>query len=112
MVSVLLSALFLAVIQIGVALHIRNTLISCAAEGARLGARVGASPEDGALRARELITASLSSRYASGVAAEVRETADGVQVVVVTVEAPLPVLGPLGPAGALNIAGRAFLESQ
>ena len=31
--------LFVAVLQVGLTLHIRNTLISCASEGARLGAR-------------------------------------------------------------------------
>jgi len=47
MVSGLLSLLFLAVFQLGLALHIRNTLISCASEGARYGARADATPQDG-----------------------------------------------------------------
>ena len=42
MVAGLLSLLFLAVFQLGLALHIRNTLISCASEGARYGARANA----------------------------------------------------------------------
>jgi hypothetical protein len=33
-------------------------------------------------------------------------------VVAVTVVAPLPVIGPLGPDGRLRVVGRAFLESQ
>ena len=37
---------------------------------------------------------------------------DGVEVVVVRIDAPLPVLGPLGPDGALEVSGRAFLEEQ
>ena len=35
LVSGLVSLLFLAVLQVGLALHIRNTLIACASEGAR-----------------------------------------------------------------------------
>jgi len=111
MVSGLVALLFLAVFQVGLALHIRNTLIACAAEGARRGARADAVPEDGATRARALIGDSLSPRFARGVTADVVETG-GVRVVVVEVLAPLPVIGPLGPDGRLRVVGRAFLESQ
>ena len=51
MVSGLLSLLFVAVLQVGLALHVRNTLISCASEGARLGARAGSGPGDAVTRA-------------------------------------------------------------
>ncbi|MGA8980251.1 MAG: TadE family protein [Pedococcus sp.] len=111
MVSALVTLLFVAVFQLGLALHIRNTLISCAAEGARWGARLGAEPEDGAQRTRELIAASLSARFAGDVSVSTTE-AGGVQVVSVRVVAPLPVLGPLGPDRSLDVVGRAFLESQ
>lgn len=43
LVAGLLMFVFAAVFQLGLTLHVRNTLISCAAEGARLGARVDAS---------------------------------------------------------------------
>jgi hypothetical protein len=111
MVSSLVAVLFVAVFQLGLALHIRNTLVSCASEGARLGARADADPEDGAARARELISASLSQRYAGSVTARLVD-ADGVEAVAVEVVAPLPVIGPLGPDGRLRVVGRAFLESQ
>ena len=111
MVSGLLSVLFVAVLQLGLALHIRNTLISCASEGARYGARVGATPQDGVARASQLISVSLSPRYAEDVTAWA-STVDGVAVVRLRVEAPLPVLGPLGPDRVLAVQARAFLESQ
>ena len=111
LVSVLVSVLFLAVFQVGLALYIRNTIISCASEGARFGARADADPDDGAARARELIDASLSSRFAQDVSAEV-EDAGGVQVVSVHVRAPLPVIGPFGPDSGFDLVGRAFLERQ
>jgi hypothetical protein len=111
MVAGLLSLLFLAVFQLGLALHIRNTLISSASEGARYGARADAMAQDGAARARELIRASLSGRYADHVTAETT-TVDGIQVVLVRVRAPLPVLGPLGPDRVLSVQARAFSERQ
>lgn len=111
LVSALVSILFVAVIQVGLTLHVRNTLISCASEGARLGAREGSSPEEGATRTRELIAASVSSRFAQDVSADVT-VLGGVQVVEVRVRAPLPVFGPLGPDDGFDLVGRAFLEEQ
>ena len=108
----LLALLFVAVLQVGAALHIRNTLVSCASEGARYAARVGSSPEQGVVRTRDLVSRSISDRYSDDVTASVETTADGVEVVVVRIDAPLPVLGPLGPDGALEVSGRAFLEEQ
>lgn len=111
LVSALVSVLFVAVLQVGLTLHVRNTLISCASEGARLGAREGSSPVAGAARTRDLITASLSSRFAQDVSADVAVD-EGVQVVMVRVRAPLPVFGPFGPHEGLDLVGRAFLEVQ
>lgn len=111
MVSGLLSLLFLAVFQLGLALHIRNTLISSASEGARYGARADATPQDGVARARQLIGSSLPGRFADHVTA-VATTVDGIAVVQVLVEAPLPVLGVLGPDRVLAVRARAFSERQ
>ena len=110
--SGLLALLFAAVLQLGAALHIRNTLVSCASEGARHAARVGSSPEQGVARTEDLIRRAVSDGYADDVSASVEQTPEGVEVVVVRVRAPLPVLGPLGPDGALDVTGRAFLEEQ
>lgn len=111
MVSGLLVLLFVAVLQVGLALHVRNTLISCASEGARAGARLGSTPGDAVARTQDLVTRSVSSRYAAGVTASV-ESVDGVQVVVVRVSAPLPVVGLFGPSRRLEVVGRAFEEAQ
>ena len=111
MVSVLVVVLFLAVFQLGLALHTRNTLISCAAECARLGARADAVPGQGVSRTEALISESLSPRFARDVSAR-RTSVGGVEVLEVRVVAPLPVLGLLGPADRLDLVGRAFLESQ
>ena len=112
MVAGLLSLLFLAVFQLGLALHIRNTLIACASEGARYGARADATPADGESRARQLIRESLSDRYAESVHALTTTTVDGIRVVQLDIDAPLPVIGPLGPDRVLHVQARAFSESQ
>ena len=111
LVSALVALLFLAVFQVGLALHIRNTLIACASEGARYGARADRTPADGVARSRQLIQASLTDRYADAVSADAT-TVGGVAVVEVRVSAPLPVLGVLGPDRALRIAAHAFVENQ
>ena len=106
MVSVLVLVLFLMVFQLGLTLHTRNTLISCASEGARLGARADAAPGQGISRTQALISESLSPRYARRVT--VREAVvEGVRVV-----APIPVIGLLGPDDRLDVVGRAFVEAQ
>lgn len=111
MVSGLLSVLFLAVFQVGLALHIRNTLIACASEGARYGARANATPQDGIARTHRLITASLSDQYADHVTAETA-VVNGIAVVRLRVEAPLPILGRLGPGRVLSVQAQAFSENQ
>lgn len=111
MVAGLLMVVFAAVFQLGLTLHIRNTLISCAAEGARLGARADASPGDAVPRTRDLINRSISARFSQNVSVGT-ESVGGVGVVVVTVRSPLPLIGPLGPDGELTVTGRAFQEIQ
>ncbi len=111
LVSALVSLLFLAVLQVGVALHIRNTLIACASEGARYGARADREPGDGVARAQQMIRASLADRYAANVTASTT-SAGGVSVVRLRVLAPLPLLGPLGPDRTLDVQARAFAEDQ
>ncbi|HAM26986.1 MAG TPA: pilus assembly protein, partial [Microbacteriaceae bacterium] len=50
MVGALLTVLTLSVIQLGLALHIRNTVLDAAAEGARFAALADNGLEDGAAR--------------------------------------------------------------
>lgn len=111
MVAALLLVVALAIFQLGLALYIRNSLISAASEGARYGARADSSPQAGVERTAQLISGGLSPRFAGDVTA-VERLAGGVRVVEVVVRAPLPVLGPIGPAGTLVVSGRAFSEKQ
>jgi Flp pilus assembly protein TadG len=111
MVAALLLFVALGVFQVGLALYVRNTLISAASEGARFAGRADVEPGEGVARTKSLISSTLGAAYASDVRSSV-ETHDGVRVVRVTVSAPLPVVGPLGPSGLLTVEGRAFSEQQ
>lgn len=109
MVGALLTLMFVGVIQLALVLHVRNTLVDCASEGARHGALADRTPADGAARTRELIATSLSPRYADDVTAATI-VLDGVAVVEVRVEAPLPVVGLLGPSRGVSVAGHGVDE--
>jgi Flp pilus assembly protein TadG len=109
LVIVLLVALVLGVLQVGAVLLVRNTALDAAAEGARWAAVEGNGPDDGVQRTRQVLTDSLGRRYATDVRAGVRDAA-GAQETAVTVSAPLPVLGLLGPASGITVTGHALLE--
>lgn len=110
LVGILLTFLFLALLQLGLALHVRNTLLASAAEGARYGANADRDPAQGAVLARRLIRASLADAFAEHVTAGT-ETVDGVSTVYVQVEARLPLVGLLGPARGIRVRGHALEES-
>lgn len=112
MVSTLLLLLGMGVIQLGLALHVRNTVISCAAEGARLGARADVPLTDATARTRALLAETLAPSYGQDISTQRVVTDAGVQVVEVTVVAPIPVIGLLGPTGSMTVTGRAFDERQ
>jgi Flp pilus assembly protein TadG len=109
LVGALLTLIFVAIVQLAVALHVRNTLIDAATEGARYGARAGATPDSGAQRARELIRSDLSGRYAGSVTASTEEV-EGVNTVVVRVRAPLPLIGLFGVGRTVDVSGHALVE--
>ena len=110
LVSALLTGLFLAVLQLGLVIHVRNTLVACAAEGARYAANADRGLADGAARTRTLIGESLSSRFTGGVSARY-VTDGGVQLVEVEVTTTLPLFGYLGPDRGLTVHGHAVDEA-
>lgn len=111
LVAILLTFLFLALLQLGLALHVRNTLTAAAAEGARYGAFADRDPDDGAAVTRQLIRDSLADSFAAGVSSGF-ETVEGLQTVYVQVEATMPVVGLLGPSRAIRVRGHALEEAQ
>lgn len=114
LVGGLLTLVFLSVVQLGLVLYVRNTLIDSASEGARWGARAGSAPQDGAARALALVGTGLTPGYAARVGDVTAREVDlgGVRAVEVTITAPLPLVGLIGPAGSLTVRGHAFAEAQ
>lgn len=110
LVGVLLTVLFLGVLQLGLALHVRNTLAASAAEGARYAANADRDPADGEALTRQLIRDSLADTFARGVTSGF-ETVDGVPTVYVQVDATLPLVGLLGPPRGIRVRGHALEEA-
>ncbi|MBX3194570.1 MAG: pilus assembly protein [Microbacteriaceae bacterium] len=110
LVGALLTALTLAVLQLGLALHVRNTVLDAAAEGARFAALADNTPADGVARCRELIAAAIGDGYAGDVGASLGDWR-GHPAVTITVRTTLPVIGLLGIAEALEVSGHAAIET-
>ena len=115
LVSVLLVALFLLVLQVGLVLHTRNVLISAAQEGARFAANADRSPADGVARTTDAIAGSLGPELAAQMVVTPQPhatTAAGAPVVGITVRGPLPfVFAPVGPL-TITVEGHALEESR
>lgn len=109
LVMMLLVPLVLGIAQVGLVLHVRNTISSAASEGARAAAPLGATPEDGAARARTMIRQALADRYADDVSAS-WTTVSGVAGSEVVVHAEVPALGLFGPSVSLTVRGHAVRE--
>jgi hypothetical protein len=110
MVGALLTVLTLSVMQLGFALHVRNTVLDSASEGARFAALADNRLEDGVTRTRELITTAIGPGYARGVTASYGSYL-GHPAAIVTVRAPLPVFGLVGFDRGLEVTGHAVVET-
>lgn len=111
LVGGLLTLLFAAVLQLGIAMYVHNMLVSCAAEGARSAARADRDPQDAVGQTQALVAQTLTPAYAHDVSAG-EETVGGVRAVVVRVRAPLPLFGLFGPSRVMQATGHAFAEGQ
>lgn len=109
LIMVVLMPLVLGIVQVGLVLHVRNTLTAAASDGARYGASLDQAPEDGARRTRDLIEGAIAGRYAQDVTAGVTEVG-GYPGVEVRVHAEVPALGLFGPAVSLDVEGHAVDE--
>ena len=109
LVGSLLTVLFLAVIQLTLILHVRNTLVDAAASGARYGTLADRNAADAQERTRSLIGTALNPGFAGEVSTG-EVTVQGLRTLEVTVRAPLPVIGLIGPQGMLEVTGHAAVQ--
>jgi hypothetical protein len=110
LVGALLTMFFVAIIQLALVLHVRNTLIDAAASGARYGTLADRSAADAQQRTEELIGTALNGSFAQDI--ETREvTFQGLLTLEVTVRAPMPVVGLIGPRDLLEVKGHAAINN-
>jgi Flp pilus assembly protein TadG len=110
MVVALLTVLTLSVIQLGLALLVRNTVLDAAAEGARYAALADNSLADGQRRTRELIATAIGAGYAADIRAQYGSYL-GQDAVTVTVRTPLPLIGLVGLESGMEVSGHAAVET-
>lgn len=109
LVGALLTFLAVAVLQLSLALHVKNTLQDAASEGARQAALIDSSLSEGIKRTKDLITVAVGKQYARDVTAKHSRWL-GAPAVEMIVTAPLPLLGLLGPSHSLEVKGHAAQE--
>jgi Flp pilus assembly protein TadG len=109
LVSSLLVAVVLALIQVSIVVHVRHTLIASAQEGARWASYYDTQMGEGVALTRRLIAEGLSPGYAQSVTVTPGTVAGrpGVRVIVT---APLPAVGLWSGGGSLRVWADAPLE--
>lgn len=109
LVGGLLTMFFLAILQLTLVLHVRNTLIDAAASGARYGTLADRNGKDAEERTRGLISTALNQGFAEQVSAK-EVNFQGMRTLEVTVRAPMPVIGLIGPRDVLEVKGHAAVQ--
>lgn len=109
LVGVLLTVLTLSVMQLALALHVRNTLHDAAAEGARYAALAGNTLDDGRQRTIDIVGTAVGSGYAQDVSAQ-DSTYLGAPAVAVTIRTPMPLIGMVGIPSGLEVTAHAAVE--
>ena len=109
LVLLVLLPLVLGILQLALVLHVRNTLASAAAEGARHAAVVGSSAPAGHAKVQELIDGALSQEFVRSVTVR-PATVGGAPGFEAVVEADVTVLGISGPGVHVRVAGHAVAE--
>ncbi|CAB5001932.1 unannotated protein [freshwater metagenome] len=108
LVAPILLAVALAVLQLALALHVRATLTSAAAEGARAAALAGSDLAAGEHRARAILQENIAAGVVKDITVQ-REWHGGALVISVEIEAALPLIGLYGPT-QMSVIGHALQE--
>lgn len=110
LVGTLLTLLTLGVLQLALAVYIRNVVHDAAVEGAYFGALADTGAGAGAARTAQLISVAVGDGISAQVAAEATDSVRG-QEVEVRVVATLPLVGLLGVPAGMEVTARAPRES-
>lgn len=115
LVSMLVVALLLVVLQVAVFVHVRNVIAASAQEGARYGANADVDSAAAAERTRTLVAGALSQQTADGVTCTAGEEAGeaGAVLVVVRCTGAVPsLISALGDVLTIDATGRAVKEGR
>jgi Flp pilus assembly protein TadG len=114
LISVLVVALLMAVLQVAVYVHLRNVVVASAQEGARYGANADVPASAGADRTLQIVGRVTSPATAAGLACQSVQEVDptGLTLVVVRCTGEVPsLLAALGDLLPLSATGRAVEEA-
>lgn len=106
MITTLLVLIAMTLVQLALVLHVRNTLIDAASNGAHYGALANRSAGDAEGRTRTLITESLHGGFASDIAVSTTNIGEN-QLVSVSVNTRVPLIGLLPNGWELHVEGEA-----
>ena len=109
LVGGLLTLLTVAVLQLGLAVYVRNVVHDAAVEGAHYAALADSDRARGIERTREVIGRAVGAQYAEDITAAYTSTG-GVASVTVTVRAILPLVGLVGVPQAMAVSASAPVE--
>lgn len=109
LVLLLLLPLVLGILQVALVLHVRNTVASALAEGARYAATWEATPQDGLAKAQEQYAAAVSSELVGTPRVELVEV-EGLPAYRMSARVRVPALGLGGPAITFEVSGNAVIE--
>ena len=109
LVLLVLLPLVIGILQLALVLHVRNTLASAAAEGARHAAVAGSSAPAGQAKVKELVSGALSADFVRSVSVRPALVggAPGYEAVV---EADVGLLGFGGAGVPVRVSGHAVAE--
>jgi hypothetical protein len=110
LVGGLLTVLTLAVLQLGLAVYVRNVAHDAAVEGAHHAALADAQLAEGIALTRAIIRRAAGGQYADDVTA-VASVTGGAASVTVTVRTTLPLVGLVGVPAALEVTASAPVET-
>jgi Flp pilus assembly protein TadG len=114
LVSLLIVALLLAVLQVAVYVHVRNVVTASAQDGARYAANADVASSAGAARTVEVVARATTPQTAQALTCTSGEETDpsGLTLVVVRCEGSVPsLISSLGNLLPLSVTGRAVKEA-
>lgn len=108
LVSILVTVLALSILQLGLFLHVRNSLVDIAVQSAHYASLQSNDLSHGQQRANEL----LNTRFPLLPHKSASISIDDAGIISVEISATMPLLGFLGPNNSLQVSGHAVDEDS